>query len=40
MDTDWFAGFKLHRIKTQGADAQVRVGGRADAPALVLLHGF
>ena len=40
MDTDWFAGFTLHRIKTQGADAQVRVGGRADAPALVLLHGF
>lgn len=40
MDTDWFAGFTLHRIKTQGADSQVRVGGRADAPALVLLHGF
>ncbi|MFW2357345.1 alpha/beta fold hydrolase [Hydrogenophaga sp.] len=40
MTTDWFAGFELQQIQTQGAHAAVRVGGRPDGPALVLLHGF
>ena len=40
MTTDWFAGFELQQIQTQGAHAAVRVGGQPDGPALVLLHGF
>jgi haloacetate dehalogenase len=40
MTTDWFAGFELQQIQTQGAHATLRVGGRPDGPALVLLHGF
>lgn len=40
MTSDWFAGFELQQLQTQSAQAAVRVGGRADGPALVLLHGF
>jgi len=41
MDTtDWFSGFKLLQMNTQGASATLRVGGTVGAPALVLLHGF
>ena len=40
MTEDWFAGFELQQLETQGAHATVRVGGRADGPVLVLLHGF
>ncbi len=40
MTPDWFADFKLQQIQTQGGHAAVRVGGRPDGPALVLLHGF
>jgi len=40
MDTDWFAGFELKRIPTYESETSVRVGGRPDAPPLVLLHGF
>lgn len=40
MDTDWFDGFELHTVLTAGEQTTVRVGGRPDAPALVLLHGF
>ena len=40
MTPDWFAGFEFQQIQTQGAHAALRVGGRPDGPALVLLHGF
>ena len=40
MSADWFNGFEFQQIPTQGAHAAVRVGGRLDGPALVLLHGF
>lgn len=40
MDTNWFAGFELKRITTHKSETSVRVGGRPDAPPLVLLHGF
>lgn len=40
MATDWFSGFELLQLETQSAQAAVRVGGRRDAPTLVLLHGF
>ncbi|KRC11933.1 alpha/beta hydrolase [Hydrogenophaga sp. Root209] len=40
MTSDWFAGFELHQLQTRSAQAVVCVGGRADGPALVLLHGF
>ena len=39
-NTDWFTGFKLLQMPTQGASATLRVGGTPGAPALVLLHGF
>ena len=38
MTPDWFADFKLQQIQTQGGHAAVRVGGRPDGPALVLLN--
>ena len=38
--TPWFDGFTLHTVDLPHGPASVRVGGRADAPALVLLHGF
>jgi len=40
MTPDWFAGFEFQQIQTQGGHAALRVGGRPDGPALVLLHGF
>lgn len=40
MSADWFNGFEFQHIQTQAAHAAVRVGGRPDGPALVLLHGF
>lgn len=40
MSADWFNGFEFQQIQTQGAHAALRVGGRTDGPALVLLHGF
>ena len=40
MDTDWFSGFELKRIPTGEGETSVRVGGRPDAPPLLLLHGF
>lgn len=36
----WFDGFTLHTVALPHGPASVRVGGRADAPTLVLLHGF
>ncbi|MDM7944246.1 MAG: alpha/beta hydrolase [Hydrogenophaga sp.] len=40
MSAAWFGGFEFQQIKTRGAHAALRVGGRADGPVLVLLHGF
>ena len=40
MTTDWFDGFEFQQLMTHDAHAAVRVGGRPDGPALVLLHGF
>ena len=40
QNADWFTGFKLLQMNTQGASATLRVGGTVGAPALVLLHGF
>src|SRR5690606_31174339 len=40
MDSDWFEGFERLNVLTAGEQTTVRVGGRADGPALVLLHGF
>lgn len=39
-ETPWFDGFLSRPFETTGARLQVRTGGRPDAPALVLLHGF
>lgn len=40
----WFVGFDDRRVGIAGAEPgfglRVRTGGRADAPALLLLHGF
>ena len=38
--TPWFDGFECHRVATPEAQLFVRTGGRRDAPALLLLHGF
>ena len=35
-----FDGFELQRIKVNGVQIAARVGGREDAPPLLLLHGF
>jgi haloacetate dehalogenase len=35
----WFQGFEAHDIRLPGTQLHVRLGGRADAP-LLLLHGF
>jgi haloacetate dehalogenase len=37
---DWFEGFDLHTVPVAEGHLQVRSGGRADRPALLLLHGF
>lgn len=39
-DTPWFEGFTELRIDVGGLGLRVRTGGRADAPPLLLLHGF
>ena len=36
----WFGGFDCREHAVNGVTLRVRVGGRADAPALLLLHGF
>ncbi len=38
--SDWFAGFTTVDHQTGDVTIHARVGGRADAPPLVLLHGF
>ncbi len=41
MDTTgWFEGFAAHEYIVNGTRLHVRTGGRADAPPLLLLHGF
>ena len=35
-----FEGFEQHHIGVGGIGIQLRTGGRADAPALLLMHGF
>jgi haloacetate dehalogenase len=40
MDVEWFEGFELQTVLTDGQQTTVRVGGPEDAPALLLLHGF
>lgn len=37
---DWFAGFEIVEHEMPDVTIHARVGGRADAPPLVLLHGF
>jgi haloacetate dehalogenase len=36
----WFDGFSSHDVAVNGVTLHARTGGRADAPPLVLLHGF
>jgi len=38
--SDWFAGFDVVDHLTGDVTIHARIGGRADAPPLVLLHGF
>ncbi|WP_119293124.1 alpha/beta fold hydrolase [Azohydromonas sediminis] len=41
MDADgWFDGFDAGEYEVNGVSLFARTGGRADAPPLVLLHGF
>jgi haloacetate dehalogenase len=37
---DWFEGFEAGYHRLPGGLVHARIGGRADRPALVLLHGF
>ena len=37
---NWFAGFALEHRTVDGLRLRLRHGGRADAPALLMLHGF
>jgi haloacetate dehalogenase len=39
-DPDWFSGFEATDIHVNGMRLRVRLGGRPDAPPLLLLHGF
>ena len=39
-DGPWFEGFEARRFAVNGSHLQARVGGRAAAPPLLLLHGF
>jgi haloacetate dehalogenase len=36
----WFEGFTPRRFQVNGAEIFARIGGRADAPALLMLHGY
>lgn len=36
----WFDGFETQNINTGNSEIFVRTGGRSNAPALLLLHGF
>ena len=36
----WFEGFDAEDVPVEGGSIHVRSGGRADRPALLLLHGF
>jgi haloacetate dehalogenase len=36
----WFEGFDAEDVPVDGGSIHVRTGGRADRPALLLLHGF
>jgi haloacetate dehalogenase len=36
----WFEGFKRREIHTGNGSTVLRIGGKLDAPVLVLLHGF
>jgi haloacetate dehalogenase len=38
--TPWFDGFEARDFDLQGQRIHARVGGRADGPPLLLLHGF
>ena len=38
--SDWFAGFTAVDHHIEDVTIHARIGGRADAPPLVLLHGF
>ena len=40
MDPHWFEGFASRRVQVGGIAVHTRIGGRDDAPPLVLLHGF
>ena len=37
---DWFEGFEAGYHRLPGGLLHARIGGRADRPALLLLHGF
>jgi haloacetate dehalogenase len=39
-DTDWFQGFEEQHLSVGAVTLRVRTGGRPQAPALLLLHGF
>ena len=39
-DPDWFQGFEEQRLTVGAVTLRVRTGGRPQAPALLLLHGF
>lgn len=36
----WFEGFSARQFEVPGASIHARVGGKADGPPLLLLHGF
>jgi haloacetate dehalogenase len=38
--TGWFEGFEERRLPVGEVQLRVRLGGRVDAPTLLLLHGF
>lgn len=36
----WFEGFEQKRLDVNGIQVHARIGGKADAPPLLLLHGY
>ena len=40
MSSPWFDGFTAGFHEVDGLQLHARIGGRADAPPLLLLHGF